>query len=60
MGYLTYSAANHSSCQGAGNDTTILADTINRNAVSHELAKDTISFSKAAKDSVKIMQKVVK
>ena len=60
MGYLTYSAANQSSCQGEHYNTALLSDTVNKNAVSHELAKDTVSFSKAAKDSAKMIQKIVK
>lgn len=59
MAYMINTTANHSSCCGTP-QSTVLADTINKRAVSHELAKDTISFTKAAKDSMKVMQKVIK
>ena len=48
MAYLVSTTANRNSCCGTP-QSTVLADTINKNAINHELAKDTINFSKAVK-----------
>lgn len=51
MAYLVSATANHTSCSGTP-QSTVLADTINKNAINHELAKDTINFSKVTKTTV--------
>ena len=51
MGYMIHSTVNKTPSQDFG-PKTILTDSINKNAVSHELAKDTLDFSKVAKRTV--------